>query len=155
MIECLYIVIESGGFCPRSLVIPLDVIKKNKNLEDNLDILIKACEEIEPSVFEYNKMPYIRENANVCMSDPNPTDAEKIVKCLEYYGDDTPSKWWLFDKCTSNVKMGLPPLYVNGWFKDVDIDVYRRCGMNVLKFGDDKDAKIVKTIYAKDAPMPD
>jgi hypothetical protein len=155
MIECLYIVIESGGFCPRSLVIPIDVIKKNKNLEENLDILIKACEEIQPSFFVYKKMPYVRKTTNVCRVDPNPTEAEKIVICLEYYGDDTPSKWWLFDKCDSGVDAGFPPLYVNGWFKDVDIDVYRRCGMDVVKIGDDKDANIVKTIYVRDAPIPD
>ena len=142
MIECLYIVIESGGFCPRSLVIPIDVIKKNKNLEENLDILIKACEEIQPSFFVYKKMPYF-------------TEVEKIVICLEYYGDDAPSKWWLFDKCDSGVDAGFPPLYANGWFKDVDIDVYRRCGMDVVKIGDDKDANIVKTIYVRDAPIPD
>ena len=29
----------------------------------------------------------------------NPTEAKKIVTCLEYYGDDTPSKLWLLDTC--------------------------------------------------------
>ena len=153
MIECVYIVIESGGFCPRSLLIPTDVIKNNQNLEESLEVLLKACEEANPSFYIYKKMPYIRKNEHCCSSDPNPTEAEKVVKCLEFYGDDTPSKWWLFDNCNSEKDTGLPPLYVNGWFKDVDIDVYRQCGMNVLKIGD-KDAKIVKTIYAKDAPMP-
>ena len=99
-------------------------------------------------------MPYIITNKNICRSDPNPTQAESIVKCLEFYGDDTPSKWWLFEACDNTENSGFEPLYVNGWFKDVDIDDYRRCGIEVLKIGD-KDAKVVKTIYAEDAPMPD
>lgn len=149
MIDCVYIVVESGNFCPRSLLIPVGVIENNTNLRESLDILLKACEETGPAFFLYKKMPYINTGRNVWKSDPNPTEAEKITKCLEYYGDDTPSKWRLFDACTSDTESGFPPLYVNGWFKDVDIDVYRRFRMHVLKFGD-KDAKIVKTIYAKE-----
>ena len=142
MTECMYIVIESRGLCPRSLVIPLDIIAKHENLRTSIDTLIKSCQETEPGFFVYTKMP-----------NPNPTEAESIVKCLEYYGDDTPSKWWLFDSCDSDDNTGLPPLYVNGWFKYVDIDIYRVCGMQVTEIGGGKAVKIVKTIIAKDYPV--
>jgi hypothetical protein len=150
--DCVYIIIDSDNFCPRSLMIPVEVIEEYKNLRDCLDILLKACEEKESALFVYKMMPYIKVSNNCWMSDPNPTEAEKIVKCLHYYGDDTPSKWFLYDECDSEVDVGLPPLHVNGWFKHVAIDYYRRSNKSekiLDKNGEWVDVNIVKTIHAQ------
>ena len=44
-------------------------------------------------------------------------------------------------------------IFLHGWLKDVDIDVYPRCGMEVITIGNDI-ANVVKTIYAREAQLP-
>lgn len=135
--DCVYIVLESGNFCPRSLLIPVSIIAEYENLRVSIEKLLKECVEVKPDFFVYT-----RNSGEITKCDPSETD--RIASCLEFYGDDTPSKWRLLDDDNDQGNTGFPPLFVNGWLKLVWVDVYRKYRYNIDT--SEIKAKVVKTI---------